>query len=108
MNKATFSANGANKLEALREQVKISFGKKGRVVEVDQMFSSKTKQTWECECGKRSHMEEQFCPKCFHDIYGFRQKETRPEYVADSLARKASILRGVLSNDVADLSKAHG
>ncbi|WP_420454145.1 YbjQ family protein [Rubrivirga sp.] len=93
LHKSLYSPDDAERFDRIREQVETSFDDRGKIVEVDQVFSSKTKQKWECECGAVNAMEDQFCPKCQHDISGFKQKEIRPDSVVRLLAWKSAAIR---------------
>lgn len=98
LHKGSYSPNDADHFDRLRENVEASFGERGKVIEVDQLFSSKTKQKWECECGAVNPLEDQFCLKCQRDIYGFKQKETRPDSVVRLLAWKSAAIRRTLDS----------
>ena len=93
IHKESYSLEDASRFDTLREQIETSFGERGKVIEVDQMFSSKTKQKWECECGTVSAIEDQFCRICQHDIYGFTMLETRPDSVIRLLTRKSAAIK---------------
>ena len=72
------------------------FPERGTYTTKKQLLSSKEKEVWECDCGKTNDIDETYCTRCFHDIYGFRDGEAKPEDAVALIENKISLITEAL------------
>lgn len=90
-DKPFYNNQDVSDLEALRSIVKDTFVERGTKSMKKQLLSSKEKEMWSCECGKTNDVGT-YCSGCQQDIYGFKQKEIKPDYVDIHLKQKVELI----------------
>lgn len=96
LHKAVYTKEDAGYLQAIHDLILAGFPKRGGVMQVKGMLSSKHQLKWQCECGAKVGMKESTCPECFRDTYGFNTAEVKPQRVLDLLARRIAVLQAAL------------
>jgi len=96
-DKSAYCPADADKFAVLSNQVESTFRKRGKTSERVNRFTSKKTRMWICECTEKVEMHFIHCPKCSHDIYGFRSSSTYPSShpvaLVGVLTKKADALR---------------
>jgi uncharacterized protein YbjQ (UPF0145 family) len=100
VDKPYYEEADLEKLNEIRGQIEIGFGKRGEVKEIEKsgMMSSGTEKVWQVEGGPENPMERDYCMRSGLDIYGFEEGETRPDEVIDILDRKIQVLERQFSS----------
>jgi uncharacterized protein YbjQ (UPF0145 family) len=92
-NQPAYTPEDEDQLVRLRELVATAFPQRGREIEVEKRFSSKTDKRWECECGTTLSMEADYCISCGYDIRGFAKNELHPDHVYNLLGWRLGAIR---------------
>lgn len=83
------------KMKELRKKIENGFGERGQYSTKKQMFSSKEKQIWVCECGKTGDIGNR-CSGCDRDIYGFEYKEVTPAAAVAEIDERIDLIEECL------------
>jgi uncharacterized protein YbjQ (UPF0145 family) len=71
------------------------FQKKGVISSKKMLLSSREKEIWTCDCNKSNDIGD-YCSSCGNDLFGFKERETKPFYVTLVLKNKLSLLAELL------------
>ena len=69
------------------------FSERGKKTTKKKMLSSKEKEIWICECEKENDVDVTFCTNCHKNIFGFAEREAKPNIVIKKLINIIEILR---------------
>ena len=94
VDKPYYEPGDIEQLEALKSKIKDGFGKRGKVLEVENsgMLSSGTEEVWQIKDGAHNPMTQEYCEETGLDIYGFAREDTRPEDAVKALETKIAAL----------------
>jgi len=84
--------------EEIKQLISLRFKEKAERTTKKQMFSSKEKEVWKCECGNKNE-ENEYCFNCQKDIYGFKKDEVSNRVVLEVLNRRISLVKGCLETE---------
>ena len=82
-------------IEQINELIKFitfNFKERGEISNSKQMFSSKVKEVWNCECGAKEWEIGDYCGSCNNDIFGFKKHEFNPNYLIKYLNEKIELI----------------
>ena len=95
-HKPFYNTEDLHLLEEISQLMKERFKEKGERTTKKQMFSSKEKEVWNCECGNKNQTEE-YCFNCQKDIYGFKKNELSNQAVERILDSRIHLLKQCLA-----------
>lgn len=95
-DKEYYTKSDIEKMRELKNIIQSTFQERGERTSKKQMFSSKEKEVWKCECGKTTEMGEH-CFHCGKDIYGFKNNEVKPQEAVSYLDEKLTVIEEILS-----------
>lgn len=85
-------------LEEIKTIIENTFRERGTWSTKKQLFSSKEKDVWNCECGKQNNNNE-YCDNCYKDIYGFNRTEAKPKEAIECINAKIELISEILGTD---------
>ncbi|MDT0691004.1 YbjQ family protein [Salegentibacter sp. F188] len=100
-----YSNEDARNYKELIQLIQSAFPKRGSLTTKKQLLSSKDKEAWECECGKVNDMDITYCTRCSLNIYGFDDREPKPEKSIAIIENKISLLTESLEAQQREQSK---
>jgi uncharacterized protein YbjQ (UPF0145 family)/CDGSH-type Zn-finger protein len=86
-----YNKEDLSKLRRLVELINSTFKERGQLTMKKQLFSSKEKEAWTCECGKQNDIGS-YCNGCSKDIYGFKSSEVKPQEAIQSIEDTISLV----------------
>ena len=90
-NKPFYNKADINKLRSLIEFIKTEFPERGTRSTKKQLFSSKEKEVWACECNSTVEVGK-YCGNCKKDVYGFLSTEISPQNAVLNIEEKISLI----------------
>lgn len=91
-HKSYHSSTDIELLETLNKKIKYKFPVIIKVVENGGGLLSKSKEKWECQCGKLNDMNAYYCAKCNRDWYGF-DNGFNPDQAMSLISQRLEVLR---------------
>jgi len=91
-DKAFYDKNDIENLIQTKNYISIAFKERGEIASKKQLLSSKEKEVWNCECGNKSNDIGKDCGDCSKDIYGFKQKEMKPDQAVKLIDQKIELI----------------
>lgn len=91
-NRSFYNKKDVEDLKILVEKINLIFKEKGIKTTKKQIFSSKEKEVWSCECGKINELENIYCSNCKQDIYGFKYDEMKPSFAVNLINEKINLI----------------
>jgi uncharacterized protein YbjQ (UPF0145 family) len=95
-DKEYYTRQDVQRLKELKNIIESIFKERGERTSKKQMFSSKEKEIWKCECGKTAEIGEH-CSNCGKDIYGFKTNEVKPNDAISYLDEKLAVIEELLA-----------
>jgi uncharacterized protein YbjQ (UPF0145 family) len=99
-DKEYYTKRDIERLRELKRIIQSIFNERGERTSKKQMFSSKEKEIWKCECGKTAEIGEQ-CSNCGKDIYGFKNNEVKPSDALSYLDEKIITIDEIITGESA-------
>ena len=90
-DKPFYNKQDIEKFNSLVDLIKNKFKERGVRSMKKQLFSSKEKEIWICECGRTNDIESS-CSGCTKDIYGFKNNEVTALSVVSIIEEKISLI----------------
>ncbi len=90
-DKPFYNKQDIQDLQNIRNYIQETFTERGTRATKKQLFSSKEKEVWTCECGKTNDINT-YCSGCGQDIYGFKRNETKPNTAINHIEQKIDLI----------------
>lgn len=95
-DKEYYTKADIERLKELKTIIESIFHERGERGSKKQMFSSKEKEIWKCECGKTAEIGEH-CFNCGKNIYGFKKNEVKPQEAISYLDEKINVIEELIA-----------
>lgn len=96
-DKHFYSKEDINHLSEIADLIRTKFQERGQQLTKKQLFSSKEKEAWSCECGKVNDKGAN-CNGCGKDIYGFTFTDFKPQDALQSVEFTINELKEEFAN----------
>jgi len=90
-DKPFYNKQDIQHLKNIQEYIQENFTERGERTTKKQMFSSRGKGLWTCECGKTNDIDTR-CSVCGQDIYGFKAGELNHISVNNYISQKIDLI----------------
>lgn len=97
-DKPFYNRQDIENLKELKNIINKTFVERGTRSTKKQLLSSKEKEVWTCGCGKTNDIGV-YCNGCGLDIYGFGEKEIKPETAESHIRQKIELISEYLYDD---------
>ncbi len=91
--KQTYEKSDIKLIDDTIDLITSIFSERGEKTTKKKMLSSKEKEIWICECEKENDGDVKYCTNCHKDIFGFGEREAKPNIVIEKLINMIEILR---------------
>lgn len=96
-DKPFYNKSDIGHLNELKTFIALNFKERGEISNSKQIFSSRNKEVWNCECGAKEWEIGDYCGSCNNDIFGFKKSEMNPNELVKYLNEKIELINSFLN-----------